>query len=126
MKEIEAVYPALDEMGEWIDTKAAAGVLQAAELTDAHDYQERLRVAAFLEQGNFGEAEAMFDRIFAARGAESFSPHLLYTRLVGAGLYDDGLRYIDLDQGRPARAAFWRGLVSRYKGNGANATKIWQ
>jgi len=113
-------------MGEWIDAKAAADVLQGTQLIEARDYQERLRVAALLEEGRFEESEEIFDRIFAARGAEGFSPHLLYTRLVGAGLYEDALRYIDLDLERPARAAFWRGLVYRYRGDRNNATKIWQ
>jgi hypothetical protein len=59
-------------------------------------------------------------------GANAFSPHLLYTRLVQEGRYEEALRYIDRDQARPVRAAFWRGLVHYYRSEDAKATRIWE
>jgi tetratricopeptide (TPR) repeat protein len=126
MKQADKALPVVDEMGKWIDTKVAAGVLRGQEITDARYYQERLRAAALLELGRFDQATALFNALFAIGGTEAFSPHLLYTRLVQDGRYAEALRFIDRDQSRPVRAAFWRGLVTRYMGDPAKATRIWE
>ncbi len=116
----------LDEMDAWIEEKVASGVLQGQQITEARYYQERLRSAIFMDLGRIDEAKQIFDQLYAIDGAASFSPHLLYTRLVQEGMYDDALHYIDLDKARPIRAAFWRGLVTRYKGDSAKAKRIWE
>jgi len=125
-KEPEKIFAETDAMASWIEQKAEVGALEGEELAEARYYQERLRGAALLELGRFDEVVEIFDHLYPLGGSDAFSPHLLYTRLVGAGLYDQALEYISRDQARPARAAFWRGLVYRYMGDQANATKTWQ
>jgi len=126
MKQPQKVFAVVEEMGAWLDKKADEGVLAGTELTEARYYQERLRGAALLELGRFDEVAEIFNHLFPLGGADAFSPHLLYTRLVGAGLYDEALPYIDRDQARPVRAAFWRGLVYWYKREESKATRTWQ
>jgi len=126
LKQPQNVFAVVEEMGTWIDKKVAEGVLEGADASEVRYYQERLRGAALLELGRFDEVEAIFNHLFPLGGADAFSPHLLYTRLVGAGLLDEALPYIDRDQARPVRAAFWRGLVYRYKGENSKATRTWQ
>jgi hypothetical protein len=113
-------------MDKWIEEKIAVGVLQGQEVTEARYYQERLRSAVLMELGRIDESKAIFDQIYATGGVASFSPHLIYTRLVQEGMYDDALHYIELDKARPVRASFWRGLVTRYKGDQARAKRIWE
>lgn len=125
-KEPEKVFAEVDAMGAWLDKEADAGLLEGADLTEARYYQQRLKGAALLELGRFDEVEAIFNHLYPLGGADAFSPHLLYTRLVGAGVYDQALEYIYRDQARPVRAAFWRGLAYRYKGDTSRATKTWQ
>lgn len=126
MKQPEKALPVVEEMGQWIDTKASEGVLQGPEITDARYYQERLRSAALLELHRIDEAIDIFDQLYAVDGADAYSPHLIYTRLIQEKLYEQALRYIDRDKKRPVRAAFWRGLVTRSMGETAKATRIWE
>jgi len=125
-KEPQKVFTDVEAMGAWIDQKAAEDVLQGPDLTEARYYQQRLKAAGLFEVGRFDEAAEIFNHLYPLGGADAFSPHLLYTRLVGAGLHEQALHYIDRDQARPVRAAFWRGLVYRYMGEQGRATKIWQ
>lgn len=126
LKQPELALPILDEMGQWIESKAAAGVLQGKEITDARYYQERLRSAVFMELGRIDEATTIFNDLYGIDGAAAYSPHLLYTRLIQEGLYDEAMRLIDRDQARPVRSAFWRGLVAKKQGDEAKATRIWE
>lgn len=126
LKRAEEALPVLDDMGKWIETQAAAGTLQGEELRETKYYQERLRAAVFLELERVDDAIALFNELYSLDGASAFSPHLLYTRLVREGRYEEALRYIDRDQARPVRAAFWRGLVHKYMGEAAKATRVWE
>jgi hypothetical protein len=125
-KEPGKVAAEVEAMGAWLDKEAAAGVLQGGDLAEARYYQQRLKAAGLLELGRFDEVDEIINSVFSQGGAEAFSPHLVYTRLVGAGLYERALDYINRDQARPVRAAFWRGLVYRYMGEESRATKTWQ
>jgi hypothetical protein len=89
-------------------------------------YQERLRVAALIEMMRTEEAIALFDQLYAADGAEAISPHLLYTYLLRVGENDTALRYINRDSAHPVRAAFWRGIAYRQKGEESRARRIWE
>jgi hypothetical protein len=126
LKQPEKALEAVDEFGAWIDGQEASSALEGEQAREARAFQERLRTAAFLELGRIDEAIVIFDKLYGEGGASAFSPHLLYTRLVTQGLYDQALRYIDRDQARPVRAAFWRGLVHRYMGAQDKATKVWE
>jgi hypothetical protein len=126
LKQAPQAIALLDEMSAWVDEKATKSVLSESQIIDAGYYRQRLHAAALLEENKFEEAEAIFDVIFATGGPTAFSPHLLYTRLVKEGRFDEAMRYIELDKERPVRAAFWRGLVAKYSGDLRKATSSWQ
>lgn len=126
LKQPEKALPVVDELGRWIETQGEAGELQGQDVIEARYYQERLRAAALLELGRTDEVIEIFDQLYAVDGAKAFSPHLIYTRLVQEGDYEKALRYIDRDQARPVRSAFWRGLATQHMGDKAKATRIWE
>jgi tetratricopeptide (TPR) repeat protein len=126
MKEPEKALPVVDEMDKWVETKIGDGVITGQEITETRYYQERLRFASLLESGRIEEAVTLFDQLYAVDGAEAISPHLLYTHLFLHGRYREALRYIDRDQTRQVRAAFWRGLTYHHMGEDARARRIWQ
>jgi hypothetical protein len=126
LKQPENALQVVDEMSNWLDAQIAAGALEADEAREAKFYQERLRAAALLEMGRMDEVVAIFNDLYAQGGADAFSPHMIYTRMTQEGMYEEALRYIDRDQARPVRSGFWRGLVHRYMGEEAKATRIWE
>jgi pentatricopeptide repeat protein len=126
LKQPEDALTLIEEMDKWIEDKIANGVLQGQEITDARYFQERLRAAILMELGRIDEARQIFDELYAIDGVDAFSPHLVYTRMVQEEMYDEALRYIALDKARPVRAAFWRGLVTKYMGDESKAKRIWE
>jgi pentatricopeptide repeat protein len=126
MKQPEQALAVLDEMDKWIGSQIESGDLQGENITEARYYQERLRAAALMELGRLDEVMTLFNDLYAIDGADAISPHLVYTRLIQEGMYAEALRYVDRDQARPVRAGFWRGLVQRYMGEQAKATRTWE
>ena len=126
LKQPEKALEVVDEFSAWIDAQKAASAFKGEQASEAQYYERRLRAAALLELGRIEEATAIFDEVYAQGGADAFSPHLIYTRFVQRGMYEQALRYIDRDQAHPVRAAFWRGLVQRYMGAESKATRTWE
>jgi tetratricopeptide (TPR) repeat protein len=125
MKQPERALALVDEMDKWIESQIASSELQGQEITEARYYQERLRAAALLDLGRIDDAVELFNGLYDADGADAISPHLIYTRLLQEGMHDQALRYINRDQKRPVRAAFWRGLAYHYMGEEARAKRVW-
>jgi hypothetical protein len=113
-------------MDGWIEAKIADGTVAGQDVPATRDYQERLRMAALIEGERTEEAMALFDQLYAADSAEAINPQLLYTYLLRIGEHDAALRYINRDNAHPVRAAFWRGIAYRQKGEEARSQRIWQ
>ncbi len=126
MEQPEQALSVVDEMDKWLEQKIGDGTIAGEDVTATRYYQERLRIAALLELGRLDEAITLFNDLFALDGAAAISPHLIYTRLIQEGRYQEALKYIDRDQARPVRAAFWRGLTYRHLGQQARANRVWQ
>lgn len=126
MEQPEKGLEVVSAMDGWIEKKIADGVISGEEITATRYYQERLRAAVLLDLGRIDDVLKLFDDLYAVDGADAISPHLIYTRLIQEGMYKEALKYIDRDQARPVRAAFWRGLTYRYMGQDARAKRIWQ
>ncbi len=126
LKQYNDAAAVVEQMATWLDAQAESGQLAGEDLTSARFYQRRLRAATMLEAGQVDEALRSFDELYKEGGANASSPHLVYTQLIKMGRYEEALHIIDRDQARPARAAFWRGLVHRYLGDTARAQKIWE
>jgi tetratricopeptide (TPR) repeat protein len=126
LKRYDEALVVTDQMAAWIEAEAETGNMDDEELLSTRQYQRRLRAATLLEAGQMDEALTIFDALYKEGGSSAFSPQLIYTQLIKMGEYEAALRIIDRDQSRPARAAFWRGLVYRYQGDTAKAQKIWQ
>jgi tetratricopeptide (TPR) repeat protein len=126
MGEPEKALAAIDEMDPWVEAKIADGTIAGEEVAETGNYQQRLRIVALMELGRLDEAITLFNEVHERAGSEAVSPHMIYTRLIQEGQYREALRYIDRDQSRRVRAAFWRGLTYRYMGEDARARRIWQ
>jgi tetratricopeptide (TPR) repeat protein len=116
--------PVLDQMEQTAIAAAGEGA-QEPSRSDAA-YIAGLRGITALEAGDIDAGIAHFERVMQLGGAYAQNLHLLYGRLIHAGRYDEALRFVDQDQARPVRAAFWRGVALQHKGESALARRKWE
>lgn len=74
-----------------------------------------------LEAGLTDDALADYDTLIDMGAQYAGNAYTAYTRLAQQGHYEDALRFVDRDRGRPVRAAFWRGLILRRMGEPTRA-----